>query len=80
MSIKFKLSNTNIYSVSKIEIKFEHYDVLGAQLEGGQTVVLPGVIAAGQEKEYHDFVLGDYPNETIKVTGEVVSVSRAPSE
>ena len=80
MRVKFKLINHNLYPVSKVEIEFKYYDVLGELIEGSQTKGFPDVIAAGEEKEYDDFELGDYPEDTIKVIGEVLSVSRAPEE
>ena len=80
MRVTFKLTNNNLYPVSKVEVEFKYYDVLGMLIEGSQTKGFPDVIAAGQEKKYHDFVLGDYPEDTTKVMGEVLSVRRASSE
>ena len=80
MRVKFKLTNHNLYPVSKVEIEFKYYDVLGELIEGSQTKGFPDVIAAVEEKEYHDFVLGGYPEDTTKVMGEVLSVSRASSD
>ena len=80
MKVKFKLTNNNLYPVSEIEVEFKYYDVLGVLLEGGKIKTVSDIIAAGEEKEYDAFELGSYPKDTVKVTGEVVSVSRAPED
>lgn len=80
MRIRFELTNSNPYPVSGISVVFKLYDVTGVELESNKTKKFPGVIKAGERKLYDDITLGDFHQDTTKVTGAVVTVSKVNSE
>ena len=80
MRIKFTLKNDNNYPISNVKVEFKFHNILGEELEGGKTRVFNNVLGIGEQKKYKDFHLGDYPNNTMKVVGIIVSASEAGDE
>jgi hypothetical protein len=77
MVVKFKMTNHNTYPVTGITVRFSFYDISGVDLEGAQEITFDDIIEASGEISLDDIVVGQYPIETIKVKGEVVSVAAA---
>lgn len=77
MVVKFKMTNHNTYPVTGITVRFSFYDISGVDLKGAQEITFDDIIEASGEISLDDIVVGQYPIETIKVKGEVVSVAAA---
>jgi hypothetical protein len=77
MVVKFKMTNHNTYPVTGITVRFSFYDISGVDLEGAQEITFDDIIEASGEISLDDIVVGQYPIETIKVKGEVLSVAAA---
>lgn len=73
MRVRFTLTNTGDSPVSGIALELKFYEVEGNKIEGSKIISLSDVIRPGESKRYHDFSLGDYPQETVRVKAEVVS-------
>jgi len=77
MVVKFKMTNHNTYPVTGITVRFSFYDISGVDLKGAQEITFDDIIEASGEISLDDIVVGQYPIETIKVKGEVLSVAAA---
>lgn len=77
MVVKFKMTNHNTYPVTGITVRFSFYDISGVDLKGAQEITFDDIIEASGEISFDDIVVGQYPIETIKVKGEVLSVAAA---
>ena len=77
LKIKFKLTNKHAYTISEPEILFHFYDVTGEKLDETSQKTISGTIGAGGIKKIDLLDLGAYPNDTIKVVGEVLSAAKA---
>ena len=77
MVVKFKMTNHNAYPVTGITVRFSFYDISDVYLKGAQEITFDDVIEASGEITFEDLVLGQYPSETIRVKGEVVSIAAA---
>jgi len=77
MRVKFKMTNHNTYPVTGITVRFSFCDISGVDLKGAQKITFDDVIEASAEINFEDVVVGEYPIETIRVKGEVVSVVAA---
>ena len=77
MVVKFKMTNHNAYPVTGITVRFSFCDISGVDLKGAQKITFDDVIEASAEINFEDVVVGEYPSETIRVKGKVVSVAAA---
>ena len=77
MVVKFKMTNHNAYPVTGITVRFSFHDISDVYLKGAREITFDDIIEASGEITFEDFVLGQYPSETISVKGEVVSVAAA---
>jgi hypothetical protein len=77
MVVKFKMTNHNAYPVTGITVRFSFHDISDVYLKGAREITFDDIIEASGEITFEDFVLGQYPSETIRVKGEVVSVAAA---
>jgi len=75
MKVKFSLTNNHNFPVSSVAVMFKFYDITGKELAAGKVKSFSDTFDAGEVKEFDQFNLGEYPKDTIKVVGEVVSVS-----
>ena len=77
MRVKFKMTNHNTYPVTGITVRFSFCDISGVDLKGAQKITFDDVIEASAEINFEDVDVGEYPSETIRVKGKVVSVVAA---
>ena len=77
MVVKFKMTNHNAYPVTGITVRFSFHDISDVYLKGAREITFDDIIEASGEVAFEDLVLGQYPSETIRVKGEVVSVAAA---
>lgn len=77
MRVKFQMTNHNTYPVTEVVVKFSFYDILDNDLQGAIEKTFDDVIEASGNINVNDFVLGEYPTETISVKAEVLAVSGA---
>jgi hypothetical protein len=76
MKIKFNVTNNHDFMVSNIAVMFKFYDVTGKKLAEEKVESFSHPLDAGEVKRFDQFDLGKYPKDTMKVVGEVVSVSK----
>ncbi|MGB2403278.1 MAG: hypothetical protein ACPIA7_07685 [Akkermansiaceae bacterium] len=77
MMVKFQMTNHNAYPVTEVKVKFSFYDILDNNLPGAVEKTVDEVIEASGEITVDDFVLGEYPRDTISIKAEVLAVSAA---
>lgn len=77
MEVRFKLTNKTEHPVTDIQVKFEFYELLGDKLDETKTITFDELIEPHDSKQYVKFSLGSYPQDAIRVTGRVLSVSKA---
>ena len=77
MMVKFQMTNHNAYPVTKVKVKFSFYDILDNNLPGAVEKTVDEVIEASGDITVDDFVLGEYPKDTISIKAEVLAVSAA---
>lgn len=76
MEVRFKLTNKTKYPVTDIEVKFDFYELEGAKLDEDKIITFEDVIQPYESQQYVKYSLGSYPQETIRVSGRVLSVSK----
>lgn len=80
MEVRFKLTNKTEHPVTDIRVRFEFFELEGARLNDAKTITLNDVIKPGEGKQYVKFSLGSYPQDAIRVTGRVLSLSKAQDQ
>jgi len=75
MKIKFSVTNNHDFPISGVVVEFKFYDIAGKKLADDKLKSFSESLNAGEVKKFDQFNLGKYPKDTMKVVGEVVSVS-----
>ena len=75
MKVKFSVTNNHDFTISGVVVEFKFYDIRGKKLADEKLKSFSESLNAGEVKKFDQFNLGKYPKDTMKVVGEVVSVS-----